>query len=142
MFLVYGGEDELIKGYSEASFQSDRDNFFSQSGFVFTLNGGAVTWRSSKQSTIADSTTESEYITVNEATKEAMWIRKFIEDLGVVPSIRDPVEIFCDNESAVVLAKNQDLRSAPGTYSENITMFVKSLLTGTSSLVGSTPMEI
>ena len=106
MFLVFGGKDELIiKGYSDASFQSDRDDCSSQSGFVFTLNGGAVTWRSSKQSTIADSTTESEYIAVNEAAKEAMWIRKFIGDLGVVPSISDPVEIFCDNESAVVLAQ-------------------------------------
>ena len=51
------------------------------------------------------STTESEYIAVNEAVKEAIWIRKFIEDLGVVPSINDLVEIFCDNESAVVLAQ-------------------------------------
>ena len=69
------------------------------------MNGGAVTWRSSKQSTIADSTTESEYIAVNEAAKEVMWIRKFIGDLGFVPSIRDPVKIFCDNKSAVVLAQ-------------------------------------
>jgi hypothetical protein len=106
MFLVYGGKDELcVKGYSDASFQSDRDDCSSQSGFVFTLNGGAVTWRSSKQSTIADSTTESEYIAINEAAKEAMWIRKFIGDLGVVPTILDPVEIFCDNMSAVVLAQ-------------------------------------
>jgi len=106
MFLVYGGKDGLsVQGYSDASFQSDRDNCSSQSGFVFVLNGGAVTWRSSKQSTIADSTTESEYIAVNEAAKEAMWIRKFIGDLGVVPTINDPVEIFCDNVSAVVLAQ-------------------------------------
>ena len=95
----------VIKGFLDASFQSDRDDCSSQSGFVFTLNGGAVTWRSSKKSTIADSTIESEYLAVNETAKEAMWIRKFIGDLGVVPSINDPVEIFCDNESAVVLAQ-------------------------------------
>ena len=106
MFLVYDGKDELIiKGYSDASFQSDRDDCSSQSGFVFTLNGGAVTWRGSKQSTIANSKTESEYIAVNEAATKAMWMRKFNGDLGVVPSIHDPVEIFCDNESAVVLAQ-------------------------------------
>ena len=64
---------------------------------MFILNGGAVTWRSS--------TTESEYIAINEAAKEAMWMRKFIGDLGIVPSINDPVNIFCDNESAVVLAQ-------------------------------------
>ena len=42
-FLVYGGTDELIvKGYTDTSFQTDRDDFRSQSGFVFYLKGGAV----------------------------------------------------------------------------------------------------
>ncbi|KAD4385631.1 hypothetical protein E3N88_25800 [Mikania micrantha] len=51
MFLVYGGvEEELsVRCYTDASFQTDRDDSRSQSGYVFTLNGGAVTWRSSKQ---------------------------------------------------------------------------------------------
>ena len=106
MFLVYGGAEELsVKGYTDASFQTDRDDSCSQSGFVFLLNGGAVSWRSSKQSTVADSTTEAEYIAVNEAAKEAVWMKKFIGDLGVVPSIQDPIKIFCDNEGAVILAK-------------------------------------
>ncbi|KAJ9545086.1 hypothetical protein OSB04_024793 [Centaurea solstitialis] len=99
MFLVYGGAEELsVKGYTDASFQTDRDDSCSQLGFVFLLNGGAVSWRSSKQSTVADSTTEAEYIAVNEAAKEAVWMKKFIGDL-------DPIEIFCDNEGAVILAK-------------------------------------
>ena len=59
MFLVYGGlEDDLVvNGYTDASFQSDKDDFRSQSGyvFVFCLNGDAVSWKSSKQSTVADS---------------------------------------------------------------------------------------
>ncbi|KAJ9557236.1 hypothetical protein OSB04_011850 [Centaurea solstitialis] len=106
MFLVYGGAEELsVKGYTDASFQTDRDDSYSQSGFVFLLNGGAVSWRSSKQSTVADSTMEAEYIAVNEAAKEAVWMKKFIGDLGVVPSVQDPIEIFCDNEGAVILAK-------------------------------------
>ena len=121
MFLVYRGEDALsVKGYSDSSFQSDRDDCSSQSGFVFVLNGGAITWRSSKQSTIADSTTESEYIAVNEAAKEAMWIRKFIGDLGVVPTILDPVEIFCDNVSTVVLA--QEPRSQKRAHTQKVSL--------------------
>ena len=57
MFLVYGGlEDDLVvNGYTDASFQSDKDDFQSQSGYVFCLNGGAVSWKSSKQSIVADS---------------------------------------------------------------------------------------
>ena len=107
MLLVYGGEDELkVTGYTDASFQTDRDNCRSQSGWVFLVNGGAVTWKSSKQETVADSTCESEYIAASESAKEAMWMKKFIGDLGVVPSIKDPLEILCDNEGAVALTKD------------------------------------
>jgi hypothetical protein len=43
VFLVYGGEEELVvTGYSNASFQIDKDDSKSQSGIVFTINGGAV----------------------------------------------------------------------------------------------------
>nr|AAX94813.1 retrotransposon protein, putative, Ty1-copia sub-class [Oryza sativa Japonica Group]ABA93176.1 retrotransposon protein, putative, Ty1-copia subclass [Oryza sativa Japonica Group] len=73
MFLVYGGQEELVvNGYTDASFQIDKDDFRSQSGFVFYLNGGAVSWKSSKQDTVADSTTEAEYIAASEAAKEVV----------------------------------------------------------------------
>ncbi|GJX14624.1 putative RNA-directed DNA polymerase [Tanacetum coccineum] len=78
-FLVYGGEEELR---------------------VTT-----VTWKSSKQDTVTDSTCESEYIAACEASKEAIWMKNFIGDLRVVPIVQDPIEIFCDNESAVDLTK-------------------------------------
>ncbi|KAI3791050.1 hypothetical protein L2E82_04605 [Cichorium intybus] len=104
--LILGGSDTLrVDGYTNASFQTDRDNGRSQSGWVFLLNGGAVTWKSSKQETVADSTCESEYIAASEAAKEAAWLKNFIGDLGVVPSIQEPVELFCDNEGAVALTK-------------------------------------
>ncbi|GKC97301.1 hypothetical protein Tco_1167576 [Tanacetum coccineum] len=77
----------------------------SMSGWVILLNGEAVTWKSSKQDTVADSTCESEYIADCEASKEAIWMKNFIRDLGVVPTIQDPIEIFCDNESVVALTK-------------------------------------
>ncbi|KAL4342429.1 hypothetical protein GQ457_08G031100 [Hibiscus cannabinus] len=70
VFLVYGGEEELrIKGYTDASFQTYKDDSRSQSGFIFCLNGGVVSWKSSKQDTVADSTTEVEYIAASEADK-------------------------------------------------------------------------
>jgi hypothetical protein len=63
VFLVYGGEEELtVTGFTDASFQTDKDDSKSQSGFLFTLNGGAVSWKSSKKNTMADSTTEAKYI--------------------------------------------------------------------------------
>ncbi|KAK8600822.1 hypothetical protein V6N12_050670 [Hibiscus sabdariffa] len=106
VFLVYGGGEELrIKGYTDASFQTDKDDSRSQSGFVFCLNGGAVSWKSSKQDTVADSTTEAEYIAASEAAKEAVWIKKFITELGVIPSISDAVDLYCDNNGAIAQAK-------------------------------------
>ncbi|KAJ9547938.1 hypothetical protein OSB04_020481 [Centaurea solstitialis] len=107
MFLVFGGsEDEIsVIGYSDASFQTDRDDFRSQSGYVFTLNGGAISWKSSKQDTIADSTTEAEYIAASDAAKEAVWLRNFLSDLRVVASVSRPIDIFYDNSGAVAQAK-------------------------------------
>ncbi|KAK8705107.1 hypothetical protein V6N13_048715 [Hibiscus sabdariffa] len=106
VFLVYGGEEQLsIKGYTDASFQTDKDESRSQSGSVFRLNGGAVSWKSSKQDTVADSTTEAEYIAASEAAKEAVWIKKFVTELGVVPSISDALELYCDNNGAIAQAK-------------------------------------
>ncbi|KAK8559203.1 hypothetical protein V6N12_042485 [Hibiscus sabdariffa] len=99
-------EEELrIKGYTDASFQIDKDDSRSQSGFVFCLNGGAVGWKSSKQDTVAGSTTEAEYIAASEAAKEAVWIKKFITELGVIPSISDAVDLYCDNNRAIAQAK-------------------------------------
>ena len=72
---------------------------------MFCLNGGAVVWKSSKQPTIADSTTESEYIAASEAAKEAVWIKKFVTELGVVPSISEPVVVYCDNTGAIAQSK-------------------------------------
>ncbi|PKI73574.1 hypothetical protein CRG98_006022 [Punica granatum] len=64
MFLVYGGEEEfVVRGYTDATFQSDKDDSSLQSGYVFCLNGGAMSWKSSKQETVVDSTTEAELST-------------------------------------------------------------------------------
>ncbi|KAL0313503.1 UNVERIFIED_CONTAM: Retrovirus-related Pol polyprotein from transposon TNT 1-94 [Sesamum radiatum] len=82
---------------SDASFQSDDDDAKSQSDFVFKLNGGVVAWKSSKKDTTIDSTTEAEYIVASEAVNEAVWMKNYIQELGVVPSIAKPVVIFCDN---------------------------------------------
>ncbi|GJU98245.1 putative RNA-directed DNA polymerase [Tanacetum coccineum] len=105
-FLVYGREKELrVNGYCDASWQIDKDYSKSQFGWVFLLNGGAVTWKSSKQDIVADSTCESKYIAACEASKEAIWMNNFIGDLGVVPTVQDPIQIFCDTESVVALTK-------------------------------------
>ena len=106
MFLVYGGDEDLgIKGYVDASFETNPDDSKSQTGYVFILNGGAVSWCSSKQSVVADSTCEAEYMDASEAAKEGVWMKQFMTDLGVVPSALNPITLFCDNTDDIPLAK-------------------------------------
>ncbi|KAL0405255.1 UNVERIFIED_CONTAM: hypothetical protein Slati_3839400 [Sesamum latifolium] len=105
MFLIYDGGELILEGYNDASFQSDDDDAKSQSGFVFKFKGGVVAWKSSKQAMITDSTTEAEYIAALEATKEAVWMKNYIQKLGSVPNIAELVVIFCDNNGAIAQAK-------------------------------------
>ncbi|KAL0423359.1 UNVERIFIED_CONTAM: Retrovirus-related Pol polyprotein from transposon TNT 1-94 [Sesamum radiatum] len=94
-----------FKCYTDASFQSDDDDAKSQSHFVFKLNDGVVAWKSSNQATTVDSTTEAEYIVASEAAKEAVWMKNYIQELGVAPSIAKHVVIFCSNNGAIARAK-------------------------------------
>ena len=105
LLLVYGGNSLKVEGYTDSSFQSDVDDSKSNSGYVYTLNGGAVCWKSSKQDTTADSTTEAEYIVASDAAKEGVWLKKFITDLGVVPDSEEPISLYCDNNGAIAQAK-------------------------------------
>ena len=70
MFLGYGGDKELvINGYVNASFETYPNDSKSETGYIFILNDGAVSWCSSKQSVVAGSTCEAEYIAASEAAK-------------------------------------------------------------------------
>ena len=103
--LIYGKGDLILQGYTDSDFQTDIDSRKSTSGSVFILNKGAIVWRSIKQSCIADSTMEAEYVVACEAAKEAVWLRKFLIDLEVVPDMQLPITLYCDNSSAVANSK-------------------------------------
>jgi hypothetical protein len=103
---VYGGEEELVaKCYIDASFNTDLDDSKSQSGYIFVMNGVTVSWRSSKQSVVAELSTEVKYVAASEAAKQAVWMKEFISELGVVPSVLDPMVTYCDNNGAIANAK-------------------------------------
>ncbi|KAK1644404.1 hypothetical protein QYE76_062209, partial [Lolium multiflorum] len=98
-------QELVVTSYTDASWNTDPDDSKSQSGYVFILNGAAVSWASSKQCTVAKSSTESEYIAASEASSEAVWMKRFIVELGVVPSALDPLVIYCDNMGAIANAQ-------------------------------------
>ena len=82
---------------------SDIDDQKSAYENIFVCNGGAISWKSSKQTVIADSTMEEEYIAMSEAMKEVFWYKKFAIEIGVMPS--DAILLYCDNNGAIALAK-------------------------------------
>ena len=104
--FVYRCEDLIPIGYTDLDFQSDLDFRKSTSGCVFTLGDGAISWGSVKQSCIADSTMEAEYVAACEAAKEAIWLKKFLSNLGVVRMEQVPITLFCNNSGAVAQSKD------------------------------------
>ena len=83
---------------------ADTDDFKSTSGHVFLAAGGAITWRSKKQTVIALSTTEAEYVALSKAGREACWLRNLCEELGFPQ--REATVIWGDNMGAVSMARN------------------------------------
>uniref|UniRef100_A0A2N9G9Z0 Reverse transcriptase Ty1/copia-type domain-containing protein n=1 Tax=Fagus sylvatica TaxID=28930 RepID=A0A2N9G9Z0_FAGSY len=76
----------------------------STTGYLFTLLGGPICWKSTLQSIVAMSTIEVEYMAVAEAAKEALWLKGLVKVLGLNQS---GVQMHCDSQSAIYLAKNQ-----------------------------------
>ncbi|GKE29095.1 retrotransposon protein, putative, ty1-copia subclass [Tanacetum coccineum] len=74
--------------------------------YMFLVCGGAVDWKSTKQSIFATSSTNAKYIAAFDASKKDVWIRKFISGLGVVPTIEEPINMYCDNTRAIAITKD------------------------------------
>ena len=70
------------------------------------LASGAVSWKSAKQSLIATSTMEAEFVACFEASLHGVWLKSFISELKIMDSISKPLRLYCDNPAVVFLAKN------------------------------------
>ena len=90
--------------YSDADWAGNVNNRKSTSRYLFMMNGAAVSWRSQKQTCVALSTAEAEYIALAAAAQEATWMRKLMKDFH--ESQAEPVTIYEDNQSAICIANN------------------------------------
>ncbi|WVZ00942.1 hypothetical protein V8G54_027011 [Vigna mungo] len=93
-----------IEGFVDSDFAGCMDTRKSRSGYVFTLFGTAVSWRSTLQSVVALSTTEAEYYALAEGVKEALWLKGLVRELGFD---QKSVCVHCDSQSAIHLANHQ-----------------------------------
>ncbi|XP_047325431.1 secreted RxLR effector protein 161-like [Impatiens glandulifera] len=97
--LTYKKSDQLeIVGYSDSDFTGCQDSRRSTSSYIFMLAGGAISWKSVKQTLIASSTMTAEFIACHEASNHGMWLPNFVPRLKIVEGIERPLKLFCDNK--------------------------------------------
>jgi len=98
-----GGTGGDAHGYCDADYAGDMDTRRSTTAYVFLINGGAVSWASRRQATVAASTTEAEYMAAAAAAKEALWLRTLLRELGAPHKV---INIYADNQSAIKVINN------------------------------------
>lgn len=98
-----GSESKLL-GFSDADFAGDLETRRSTTGYVFCLANGAITWNSKRQRLVTLSTTEAEYVAASTATRELVWLRKLLSDIGC--PCEEATTLFIDNQSTIKLVKN------------------------------------
>ncbi|GKF47235.1 hypothetical protein Tco_0137037, partial [Tanacetum coccineum] len=92
MFFVYEGDikqEIRVSCYTDAGYLTDADDLKSQTGY---------------------------YIAASDASKEAVWVRKFISRLGVVPTIEEPIKMYCDNIRAITIANESGITKGARHY--------------------------
>src|SRR5579871_4074643 len=104
MQLTYTFSTRLF-GYTDANWGGNLDNRRSTGGFVFIFAGGAISWSSKLQETVALSSTELEYMTVTQASREAIWFGKLLQEIEYSQD-RGITIILADNQGSINLAKN------------------------------------
>eukprot|EP00795_Rhopilema_esculentum_P008820 gene8820-biopygen1729 len=97
-------EGVQLSGFVDADWGGNVNGRKSQSGYMFTICGGVVSWASKKQTSVALSSTEAEYVAACLATKEAVWLRSLLADLNFTQE--EPTVVQEDNQGAIAMSKN------------------------------------
>ena len=104
MYTTSGDTSRTLIGYSDADWGGNVNDRKSTSSYLFMMSGAAVSWKSQKQTCVALSTAEADYITLAAAAQEATWIRKLMK--GLRDSQAEPVTIYEDNQFAICNTRN------------------------------------
>jgi hypothetical protein len=98
-----GGNQHSLIGYCDADYAGDMETRRSTTGYCFKLLGSAVSWTSIRQSTVATSTCEAEYMALAEAAKETIWLNRMLQELSFINKDK-PTQLYCDNQGTLALA--------------------------------------
>lgn len=120
--IVYQRRYDELKGFCDADWASDLDERRSTSGYIYTMQAGAISWATKRQKTIALSTTEAEFMSMVSAIQELVWLRRLYTQL--VPNEPVQITLNCDNKSAIAYATNNNY-SAQTKHIEIRANFIK-----------------
>lgn len=98
-----------LEGHVDSDWAMDPNTRRSATGYLFTLAGGVVSASSKRQHSVTLSSTEAEYVAYYQATKEAVWLRLLLKELGQ-PRL-EPTILHCDYNSAILLAHNPEFHA-------------------------------
>jgi hypothetical protein len=104
--LHYTGYPAVLEGYSDSKWISDAAEIKATSGYIFTIGGAAVSWRSRKQTILTKSTMEAEVVALELATTEAEWLQELLMDLSMVDKPVPAILLHCDNQSVITIVGN------------------------------------
>lgn len=103
--LCYSAEHgQVLKGYTDSDFAGCPGSRKSTTGWIFTLGGSPVSWKSKKQGNVTTSSCEAEYVALTSGVKECMWLRDLMDEFSV--SSPSATLMFCDNEAAVRISRD------------------------------------
>ena len=98
------GRRNKLTGWVDSDFAADPDTRKSMTGYVFSLNGGAVSWRSSRQGGVTLSSAEAEFVAASQAGQEAVYLRALLRGFNFKQ--KGPTEIWEDNASCIMMSEN------------------------------------
>ena len=93
-----------LRAYGDADWGGDKIDRRSITGYLFMLAGGPISWRTRKQNTVALSSTEAEYLSATDSSKQAVYHRNFLQEIGIEQT--GPTVIHADNQGAIALSEN------------------------------------
>jgi hypothetical protein len=106
--LCFGGSDIVLEGYVDSYMAGDKDSRMSTTGYMFTIGGTLISWISKLQKVVELSTTKAKYVVITEASKEIIWLHRFMEELG---KKHENSRLYCDSESVIHIANNSAFHS-------------------------------
>ena len=104
--LHYTGYPSVLEGYSDANWISGADEMKATTGYMFTLGGGAVSWKSCKQTILTRSIMEAELTALDTSGVEAGWLRDLLMDLPFVDKPVQAILMNCDSQTVITKVKS------------------------------------